>query len=347
MLLSFAPVTARLRARAIGMRTLQDVADETVVLHPAETVEVAPAIALPGEFERVRGVPVTDTFEMQWERSTARKAVHSATVAYRLSNALLGNQTTFCRAFFERTAENRKPFIAGRPEHIAEAQLCTHWIGNKYFGHWLHDCMPLELLAEERGLRALNFVRPKWLHEDGYRDAFKLAYDAVTTAIVEKLWVIDDRGLNAGFAGRFRELRRRNRERHRGGTGRAVFLARGTTGVSRNLSNEAEMIDHLVKKGFDIVYPERLAVEQIAQALSRAPIVVAVEGSHVNHAHFAMPENAALVTIQPPTRFSSFHKVFCDLIRTRFAYVVADPRGDDFSLPTKRLDQTLELLGFA
>ena len=91
-------------------------------------------------------------------------------------------------------------------EQIEESQLSTDMTSELYFDHWMCDGLCTELLAKDRGLRGLLYDRPLRLH-DGYRDLLNILGDRIRSAIVNRLCVIDDRGINAHRTGRLRRLR--------------------------------------------------------------------------------------------------------------------------------------------
>jgi capsular polysaccharide biosynthesis protein len=238
----------------------------------------------------------------------------------------------------------KRSVLIGPYDDIDEAQLCTYAPSNIYFGHWLRDALSMELLAEQQGLRPLSFRREPWFHEPGYRELMNLPGDFISFARVKNLWVVNDIGLNAGWVTRFKELRRRVRRKSEPGGPERIFLARGSLGVARELINAPALVDLLEKRGFLHIQPETLQPKDLVRALASAKIVVSVEGSALNHVHYAVPENSGVLVIQPPDRFNAFHKILMDFNRIRFGFVVADRDRGGFSLPADRLLQTLDLM---
>ncbi|ANW00426.1 hypothetical protein LMTR13_09860 [Bradyrhizobium icense] len=204
--------------------------------------------------------------------------------------------------------------------------------------------MAMELLAQQRGLLPLSFEGKPWMHEAGYRELMELPGLPVSYARIERLWVIDDLGLNSSWISRFKELRARVRGKTNAGGPSRVFLARGLTGAARELLNAPAIVELLAARGFTVVAPESLSPRAIAQSLASAKIVVSVEGSALNHAQFALPENAGVLVIQPPNQFNAFHKILFDLNGIRFGYVVAEPALSGFTVNPERLLRTLDLI---
>src|SRR5206468_430963 len=133
-----------------------------------------------------------------------------------------------------------------------------------YFGHFLRDALPLELLARERGLPPLSFERAPWLHEQGYRNLLGMPAVRTRYARVNTLWLVDETALNAGWARRYGELRRRIREKVEPTGDSHVFLARGAMGATtRNLVNEQQLAEQLEACGFRIIRPEQMDATSI------------------------------------------------------------------------------------
>ncbi len=311
----------------------------------ADESPALPVISLPNEFERVVDAAPLSTIESQHQLVTATRTKHGPTIAYRFQDAVLADHTLYASGGYEVSRRGgKRPLLTGRFEEYDRGQLCTYAASNIYFGHWLRDALAMELLAEQRGLAPLSYLREPWLHEPGYRQLMNLPGRPVSYALVRQLWVLDDLGLNKSWIERFKELRRRVRSSADEGGPSRVFLSRGGRGTARELINEAAIIQLLAERGFSIVEPEDLQPSTIAHLLASAQVVVSVEGSALNHAQYAVPESAALLVIQPPQRFNAFHKVLADFNNVRFSYVVADPADNGFTLSPERLLRTLDLV---
>jgi capsular polysaccharide biosynthesis protein len=181
-----------------------------------------------------------------------------------------------------------------------------------------------------------------WLHESAYRKMSGMEAMRTDNALVDRLWVIDDHGINENRIARIKELRKSiQAAAPRAGTKRLV-LTRGTLGAARNLVNSNEVHEALEKKGFEIVNPEHETVDRIVNALSSAEIAILVEGSVQNHCICAMPVGSTLLTIQPPTRFNAVSKDRADAVGMHWSFVVADPHQDGFYLPIDHLMRTLD-----
>jgi hypothetical protein len=216
-------------------------------------------------------------------------------------------------------------------------QLCSNYVIERYFGHWATDGLVLELLAAQRSISGLKIAGAPWMHEPGYRELCGLQVTRSDNAWIDRLWVIDDRGINDSWISRIEELRRRVRSVAAPNGPKRVMLTRGTLGAKRELVNSPEVEAALIRLGFDIVDPELETARSIAEKLCGVEIAITVEGSAQSHCWLAMPRQSSFVAIQPPTQFNLWPKMNADAIGINFAFVVADPHPEGFCLPTDRL----------
>jgi capsular polysaccharide biosynthesis protein len=342
-MLNFTPALSRIRAKFATSPLLLEQAAEVIELEPGSIAEVPPAISLSGELDRVKSF--YGGAGSQLPRLLESMREEGPTLGYRLDDAVLADFTLYASGtHLVYRSGSKRAVIVGKPSEIEEAQLCTTACVETYFGHFLRDALPLELLAHERELLPLSFRRQPWLHEPAYRELLGMRPVRTRYARVQKLWLVDETALNEGWAGRFSELRRRIRERIKPTGDSHVFLRRGSMAAARNLVNERQLTEELERRGFRVIEPENMDAPSICAALAGARIVACVEGSVQNHALMAMPAGAALLSIQPPERFNSLPKLIADGAGVRFAYVVAESRNNGFYLDPARFMQTLELL---
>lgn len=336
------PIVARLRAKLLGNFPPSKCASEIIELAPAvDRVQPAP-IALPGEFNRVMAVQEGTTLASELERLKEGTRRHGPTVAYRIDDAVIGQGSLYYHGGYEVIWRSGKLLLPRDEAYFNEMQLCSNYVICRYFGHWLIDGLVLELLAKQRSLPGLTLSGTPWLHEPGYREMCNLQIVRSIHHRVGRLWVVDDRGINHGWISRIEEIRRRVRSAVVQGGAKRVMLTRGTLGASRILVNSAEVIEVLDKLGFEIIDPESETPRSIAHKLSGVEIAIAVEGSGANHCWLSMPSRSTFVAIQPPNRFNSHGKMRCDAVGINWAFVVADPHAQGFSLPIERLLRTLD-----
>jgi hypothetical protein len=336
------PVTARLRGKWLGNGEIHNCASEIIELAPSIKREHPAAISLPSEFDRVLSFQEETTAEIEHERLRSGERHHGPTVAYRLDDAVIAQGTLYYKSGYDVMRGGASAVIPSQRERSPVMQLCTNYVIERYFGHWLTDGLALELLADEMSVRSIVLKRKQWLHEQDYRKLTHLEALQTEHALVDHLWVVDDRGINNGWTARINKLRERCRSAVTCMGPKRVMLARGTLGAPRNLVNFNEVQKALQKSGFEIINPETESATNLVNILSSAEIVVLIEGSTQEHCTYALPVGSTLLTIQPPTRFTALSKERADAVGFNWAFVVADPRSDGFFLPIDRLMRTLD-----
>lgn len=319
-----------------------------VELAPASSFEAPVAIAPAGEFARVIAVHPESNFALEQQRLAPGLHRHPATIAYGLADAVLhGGALVRVGRNHLGPRGQRLRSLRARREELDRAMLCSDTVIARYFGHWMHDGLPLELLAQALDLPAVTSGAREWAHGPGYRALAGTSPQALASARFGELWLIDDRSLNGGRIARLRDLRERVRRSAEpvADAPRRVLLMRGRTGAARELVNEREVEAALAASGFVTLHPERTSVAEIVRTLAGAELVVAVEGSAQSHYLLAGPCHGRLLCIQPPRQFNAIFKTFFDPVGIGWGYVVADPAGEaGFTLPVARLMQALELL---
>lgn len=336
------PVTARLRGKWLGNAQISDCASEVVELAPSINREHPAAISLPFEFERVQSVQEETTTAIELDRLRKGTRPHGPTIAYRLDSAVLAQGTLYYKGGYNVIRGGSRAITPPRHDRFREAQLCTNNVIERYFGHWLTDGLLLGLLADQRSLEGLILKREPWLHEREYRKMSGIENSPTEYALVERLWVVDDRGVNDSWIARVKALRDRMQSAVTKAGSRRIMLTRGETGAPRNLVNSAEVQEELEKRGFEIINPEKETVSRIVGAISSAEIVILVEGSAQSHCTYALPSGSTLLIIQPPSRFNAISKERADAAGYHWAFVVADPHPNGFYLPFDRLLRTFD-----
>jgi hypothetical protein len=323
-------------AEAIGMTELS----------PACVLVEHPAIALPGEFDRVHGFYKTLHPVRARDSMFAREVKHGATTTYCIRDAVIVDGCVYSRKSFDAIrCQKRKAILVGASLDLAEAQLSSDSCSTQYFGDWLMSGLAMELLAEERGMIPLVLGGGPWPSEVQYRNRLNLHAEVVGTTPVHigSLWLVNDHGLNEGRRRRTQILRQR--ARHVAPLGdRRVYIERGSLGIERGLTNEIDLREMLAKRGFVVVRPEEIDVGELARILSGAMICVGIEGSALCNATMLMPPGAGVLAIQPPQRFSNGLKLFCDVAGLRFGFVVGDGRSKGFDAPIGRLGDTIDIM---
>jgi capsular polysaccharide biosynthesis protein len=336
------PVTSRLRARWLGSVGFSEAASEVIELSPAVDREQMEAISLPSEFDRVEAFQEQTTPEMELRRLKKGTFRHGPTIAYRLNDAVLAEGSLYFKGGYHVIRNGSGPILPRLQDKFAEMMLCTNNVIERYFGHWLNDGLSLEMLAKQMALGSIVLKRKPWLHEPDYRELSGLHPVQTEHALVDRLMVVDDRGINDSWISRVKKLREKFQLAVNRVGPKRVMLSRGSLGAPRHLVNKSALQEALLKIGFEIISPETESGIDLVNALASAEIVVVVEGSVQSHCTFAMPRGSTLLTIQPPNRFTAVSKDRADAVGLNWAFVVADPRPNGFHLPVERLQKIVD-----
>lgn len=345
-------LVARNLARVLrrGPTDLDSQAIERHVLCPAEEVPGRPALYPPGALERIKGLSPWRDWQVE------RGLIEGAAVLHAPTEALVIPDVVLAQGHLYRAgAKDRVGLGAARMwdralpprRDLPEAHLVATWTGADFFGNFMQDSLPLEMLPPEGAHRIGAPVKP-YGHAPGYRALLELPEpDMPGHARIRRLTLYRDFAQNSLKAARYRTLRRRLRAhvRRDGAPPAGIFLRRGQDGAPRALANEAALAEMLAGLGFAIIDPARLTPAEIAAQALDAPVVVAVEGSHLAHAIYALAERGAFLVIQPPERFALPYKEFADRMGMGFGFVLGRPDEAGFTVDLGEVRQMLDRLG--
>jgi hypothetical protein len=333
--------------RLIGGRVadFHELAVESWEVCPEEEATGRPAVFPPGAMERVTGLSPWRDWEGEQSLIAGAPGRHDATRAYVIEDAVLAGAYLYCGRGTLRVGHGRQRILdpdLPRRQRIAEAHLVASWTGADFFGNFVLDTFPLEMIPPP-GARRLRARTKPYGHVPGYRRLLDLPEpDFPDHACVGRLTLYSDFAQNSFKEARYRALRARLRKNlpHPGATA-GVFLRRGSDGERRQLVNEAALIDVLSTHGFDIIDLDRMDSAEIAHRALDARIVIGVEGSHLSHAIYTVADAGAFLVIQPPDRFALAYKEFTDRMGMDFGFVVARPAEGGFAVD---LDDILMML---
>lgn len=301
--------SARYKARRLSGRpaaTLAGAARRSWVVCPGGEVETIPILVDEGHLGRIRdGIDGESAGEVVEAIGGTRHALPPAS-AYELADAVLLDANIYAGAYkHDLWRQNpRLDWLLGGPvAELDEAALATSFSGSKWFGHWLVDELPMQVLAG-RLAPPVGHVRPGYAHEEGYRAAFGIPAPPSFRAFrARSLIVVHERAHNADKVARHLAMREAIAPLPDGHD--RVFLRRGTAwGQRRRLVNEDEIARRLEPEGFVSVDPTALSVEEILRTCKGASMLVGLEGSHTWPGYFFMEEGGQHVTIHPPDRVS-------------------------------------------
>jgi hypothetical protein len=350
---------------------LSEAADRSVTLCDGAAIDALNPLVWDEHLPRIRGA-AQFSVEHTITRFLKRKTFDfRPVVAHWLRDAALLDGSVYCRGYRHdvRSFAARKRIglgLSGPAADVDTAALVSTSLGSTWWGHWLEDDVPLQLLTEPFA-PAVGHRRPPYRHEARFQNLLGVVEPArYGAAVFRELMVVDDAGQNPDKTRRYHMLRARASHLPKGHD--RVFLSRGASGARRILVNEAEIRTRLEGQGFHTVDVATCTAEDLIAACRGASLIVSVEGSHLAPLLYLMADFSTMVILNPPYQVQTTVAVvalFCSIAsglficephghsRTDF---VADPdellrfidASVDFSVrgrpDTRRfLDQTLQL----
>jgi hypothetical protein len=342
MLRNLTPLISRIRPRLGLTNSVEQNHHRRWVIAAGTETRVPPAIFEEDDLARIVGVPVEDTIAGNVAQARGGLVQHRPTIAYELRNAVLSGGHLFTWRAFSPISMKPPPAWVQTPERrFEEAALASTHYGQKYFGHWLYDDLPLTLAAESLATPVSVLEAPS-PHQSQYLNFFKLAPTVVTSGFFSRLTVIDDIGQNEFKLRRAELLRNRAQSRFPSGGHRRVMILRGSSGERKLLINEPEVAAALADRGFAVLDPYGLTATEIIEFCIDAECVVGVEGSQLVHGLCVMRPGGTLVSLQPPRRFCTVLKGCCDVRNICYAFQVGVESETDFTIDIDAIHRLLD-----
>lgn len=319
------------------------------VLQPEETEPLAPVLCLSGHFNRAtRGVEGHSTLQEEMTLATRDTAIHAPVLRYLLRDCLVHSQgVEYLGGSIHKAGNPWKRIPLGRIRSIPRAAYCMAATSHRYFGHWLSDACPTGLLAHPDEAVILD-LRSDWPHAREYAAAFSLAPLLPEVLHVGELAVFQDHGQGSSKRRRYQVLRQRLAAafgRLDGVAGRPVYLRRGDTGIARVISNEDQVISTLAGQGFEVVDIRGATAKSVYAAIAAAPLVVSMDGSHLNHLYFAMQPGTGVLSFMPTDRFTANNRGYACAVGMRFGMLLVDRSEGGYAVGIDDLKRTLDLFG--
>jgi hypothetical protein len=342
-MLSLWPIAHLAHRLGVGATPIEQAAEKSWEIAPAETAVPPRAFFLDGQLERVTGWAFASGHPRR-QMEGSQPVEHGATRGFLLKDAVLldgalfkGNARTHMHP---RTS--RLPRVRVEREIDRAAVYCTPG-GSKYFGQWLmDDCVTYPLAAAE-GV-PVTTAQPETQHGPDYERRLEMSPQRCAGALLREAVIFADVGQNRSKHARFRAMGARLAARVEASPFPGVFILRGTTGEKRVLANELELADHLrQKRGFRVIDPVQHSVEEIVASCAGARVVAGIEGSGLMHAIPLLPAGGAVLTLQPPNRFVGVYKHLTDRDGQHFGFVVGTPQGNAFRIDAGEVERTLDL----
>lgn len=332
--------------RTIGAPTsLESAAVATEVIDPGKAVSGRKGLYLPGQLDRVTGVPFGIPLAHELKEFAQGTRRIAPTTRYEFRNVTIDGYrlaTTGRVKIYREDAE----FGAADTPMIAldEAALRTSYVAVHFFGHWLRDDCATQLLAE-RYAPVIAMQTPAWPDKRPYRALLGRDYTEAARARIGRLHMFDDIGQNDNKVTRFRQSRAHFAAKAAKRTSPdVVFLARGGGGTARDLINQSALIDAMAARGIQILHAENAPVETIVEALQGARILISVEGSQISHGLLTLADKAGILALQPPDRFFNSHMDWSHALDMHYAVTVGTPGEGGFAISEGELFATLDLL---
>lgn len=339
------PITSRL-FRRFGNQSLHAKAEEVAVLDEGRVWNARPLIHLPGELDRIKGDhPQTDP-SVNRELIACSHHGQGPTKAYRFRDVVIADACATGSSWVLSLRDERRRSILPRLQEFSEpAALCSTMVSERFFGHWLRDQLPHEILAADLALAPVALPGTKRANEDEYRSLTKLEAFKPGPSLFRDLWIFDDHQITDHRVARIQRLRDLIRGSVAGSGKDIVYVARGQGGVGRTLANEAELAEALQAQGIAVLYPEELPVREIISTLKDAKVVIGPEGSAIAHALCAMPEGSTLIQIQPPFQFNMHYRIYTEALDIAFGVVIGDHVEEGrYAIDIERVMRTIDLI---
>ncbi len=333
-----------LRTLTRSQQTFRERSAKKWIVHPAERQTTPKAIYLEDDLDKVTAVMEDSSYKQELARILGGETEHAPTIAYQLNGCeLLDGSLYHGPMRLPLTKESPRLLAPDVEETLAHASLSSSYYGSFYFGHWMTDDLTLQLAAAESGTPVMVARKP-YGHEPGYCELLGIERRAVRRARFDNLVMFDDFGQNGYKRERYQQLRSRLKEAVTSQNHERVFIRRGSQGVSRALTNSAEIEQYLVRQGFVIVEPESLTPRKIAEVLTGARLVVGLEGSHMVHSLFTMAAGGTVCLLQPPFRFTNVLKNYTDCLGMSYAFLTGRAADCGFAVKMDELKRLLERL---
>ena len=324
-------------------------AHRVIELSPRVVRRAPPAVYLQASVDRIQRVCDLRVPENEWQMMKGGPVEHVATTLEVLKDVEVIGPHVYREGRRHQigyldpacTLSRRPP---PERDHLHHASLVTSFAGANYFGTFMHDDLPLELLPNPAVLR-LGLPTKAYDHEPAYRRALDLEPPRRLVRVhVDELEVFADFSQNDSKRARYDELRSRMARsmavRSRTSS-RGVYIRRGRTGQLRLLQNETDIEARLSREGFEIVDPATESADTIMTKTAGAPVIVSVEGSQLSHAIYTMADRGSMVVLQPPDRFSLSYKDFTDCVDMHFGFVVGTLAQQGFQID---IDEVLTIV---
>ncbi len=330
-------------------QSIAEAASETVVICPEEERLLPRALHLDGQLDRVTGVADGSSFDLEKTRLGGVPISDLATMAYRIDDAIFSAGRVFTRRMQDHQGgDQRRKLLAPISVELNNAVLPLNSFATIYFGHMVFDGGAAMLLAPDFGEACVDRVVSAGMagHVARYFDLFGTPHTAISDARIKSAWLFEDRGMNSHKRARLKTLSARVRTIPGTRAGHGVFIRRRGWGVHRAPENEAQLEEFFAARGFDIIDPREMTVDDIVARTRDAEILIGVEGSGMTHGMISMAQNTLVVMLLPPSRLNNMMKDYADGLGQNYAFVVgtAQQNGGGYLVDPEEILRTIDLV---
>ena len=315
--------------RALGQRPamLEEAATRQWIVAPGHEEQAIPIYVAEGHLRKIiQGVNGESPAEMA-ALLRPKKHVADATVAYLLEDVVLAGANLYS-GMYKHDLFSHRGWGGGDEGYRAGAIECgvlaADYGTSRWFGHFIHDELPLQMLTSTLGSPVMH-RRKEHVHEAGWREALSMpavpAYDALAA---RKVIVLQDYAQNRSKRERCKALREKLAGRPK--DAERIYLRRDPrSGMERVLVNEEAVIKRLVYEGFTIVEPGVISVEELLRKCFGARMVVSVEGSHMSTVSLFARDGGRMLGLHPPYRVTAIQPQVMWSFGIRGGIFVCDP----------------------
>jgi hypothetical protein len=274
------------------------------ILQPEEVEAVTPPWISQSSYERIsRAHPWAD-FETERAVLGSRETTHAPVVRFVHGPGIVGPDGFSTRHRRLRLSPNfTLNALTRKTSRAATVTYINNTAITQYFGHWITDGVPQTDLAQDGSYYLTN--PQTWLHCKEYRQALGLGTSDENYISADEIITYSDFSQGSLKRQRYASLKKRLAKAFpTRGTAEKVFLWRGDTGTARRFRDADKLRQWLEADGWRIV-DVTASLADIFPALAGARVVAAMEGSHLNHAHFCTRPGTAIAILVPHDIFAT------------------------------------------
>lgn len=319
-----------------SQQSLDEAADKIEVVCDGATVPAITPFYWSAHLPRISGSARHDARKVIDEDLGRKVFDLRPVVAYTFKDAVLldGSVYTDLRRHELRSLNrNSRIGISHRGDvlEVIDGVVAATVAGATWWGHWIEDEVPLQLLAQRLGT-PVGISRENYRDELAYRKAIGIDEPLrPSIARLPGLRIVSDFAQNPNKTRRYQYLRN---VLQAGAVGaEKIYLRRGNTGVRRCLVNEEEIVARLIPEGFVVVDIATESPQRVIEACRGAKMAVSVEGSHLAPLLYLLHKFGALVILNPPHQVHTTVAdigVFCGLSSGMFICESAGSSVTDF-----------------